>query len=510
MEDDIEKLDIIKKIGEGGHADVYTCKFQDKEHVIKVFKPSKYGLKGLLETAIMSKKLHKNINHAVIIGKIPLIKITPNLNLLIFQDIASKDLKKWNETLHTKKEIKNVIFQITSGLNYFHSKNIIHGDIKPGNVLLFNRENLKLPRVKINDFSLVTFFDSSSRRSLLCTDGYCPLEVWLGREYGLEVDVFSLGCLIYELIKKKRLIPRQSKIEEFQTVKIQLHINALIEFSKSINPEYTKTLTSYQQKLTFNPIIYESVTLSGYSQELDNMLKKMLDPDPKQRPTIKTIFNSEHFNRVPRSESSDFNRVPRSSSELKLENASDCNSDDSISQLLINSDHKALLLMTESLEGNYLTTEFSESEQLKQKNLKIYMETYFNNKILKLNSDVTQLVIQFIKDMYFLILNKNKEITKEKSLYFSVFVIYKIMHLDPSKGISLIIENDDQIEDVINNLLKDEVKICESINYNILSINNELYKMKQHENFIYLNELKTVVPSKLIQTDTYINLNLSC
>ncbi|EPB89313.1 AUR protein kinase [Mucor circinelloides 1006PhL] len=96
----------------------------------------------------------------------------------------------------TEEEAARYTAQMVNALIYLHGKRVIHRDIKPENLMLgINGE------VKIGDFGWSThFYDSNRRRTLCGTLDYLPPEMVEGRMHDENVDLWSLGILLYELI----------------------------------------------------------------------------------------------------------------------------------------------------------------------------------------------------------------------------------------------------------------------------------------------------------------------
>jgi len=109
-------------------------------------------------------------------------------------------IKKANEqdppVMFSEPEIWRMFHQIVAGVKYMHEQRIMHRDIKPANVLIMGDGKLKLA-----DLGLGRFFSDQTMQaySKVGTPVYMSPEVLHGKGYDLKSDVWSLGCLLYEL-----------------------------------------------------------------------------------------------------------------------------------------------------------------------------------------------------------------------------------------------------------------------------------------------------------------------
>uniref|UniRef100_A0A914QNU9 non-specific serine/threonine protein kinase n=1 Tax=Panagrolaimus davidi TaxID=227884 RepID=A0A914QNU9_9BILA len=94
--------------------------------------------------------------------------------------------------------------QITMALNYLHSQNVIHCDLKPENILLNGSKKL----AKLADFGISKIIEKGKvvkrEKVLEGTAYYIPPEIYNGQEYSEKIDIWSLGCILYEMCELKK------------------------------------------------------------------------------------------------------------------------------------------------------------------------------------------------------------------------------------------------------------------------------------------------------------------
>lgn len=97
----------------------------------------------------------------------------------------------------TESEVKYFMLQVLDGLEYLHAQKIIHRDLKLGNLFLNEHMN-----IKIGDFGLATRIDfyGEKKKTICGTPNYIAPEILESKGHSYEVDVWSVGVIIYTLI----------------------------------------------------------------------------------------------------------------------------------------------------------------------------------------------------------------------------------------------------------------------------------------------------------------------
>ena len=99
----------------------------------------------------------------------------------------------------TEQDASRITKQMTEAIQYLHDRKIVHRDLKPENLLFASRENTD--RILVTDFGLAKLIDDQTTLMTACgTPNYVAPEILLQKGYGKEVDVWSLGVILYILL----------------------------------------------------------------------------------------------------------------------------------------------------------------------------------------------------------------------------------------------------------------------------------------------------------------------
>lgn len=211
---------VIELLGVGTFGQVFRCVSNEGDEVaIKVVKAiNRYFQYGMNEVRILRRlkdngltERFANLNDAFVYKQ----------HLCIVLEVLGMNLYELTKVFRfnglSYAVLKTFLRQVLEGLYELHSQGIIHCDIKPENILIYDTLRYK---VKIIDFG------SSTTRTLssifyVQSRYYRAPEVILGISYSSAIDMWSFGCLAYELFSGRPLFPGKSnkdqilKINEF-------------------------------------------------------------------------------------------------------------------------------------------------------------------------------------------------------------------------------------------------------------------------------------------------------
>lgn len=107
------------------------------------------------------------------------------------------------------------VYQLLRGLKYVHSANILHRDLRPSNVLLNSKNELK-----IGDFGLArTTSDTDFMTEYVVTRWYRAPELLLNcSEYTAAIDIWSVGCILGEIMTGQPLFPGKDYVHQLRLI----------------------------------------------------------------------------------------------------------------------------------------------------------------------------------------------------------------------------------------------------------------------------------------------------
>ncbi|KAL3990947.1 Cyclin-dependent kinase 7 [Acanthocheilonema viteae] len=285
----------IKHLGEGQFANVYKAKDTETNEFVAI-KKIKLGsrheaMDGVNRTALREIKLLQELHHDNIIGLLDIIGHKTNIQLVFdFMETDLEHLVKDKAIILMPEHIKNMVLQMLLGLEYLHLHWVIHRDLKPNNLLI----NLQ-GRIKIADFGLARFFGSPNRQYTfqVVTRWYrAPELLYASRSYSSSIDIWSVGCIIAELLLRVPVFPGESDID--QLVKIYSVLGTPTEEDWP----GMKDLPDYIAIKPMPPIPLKSV-FTAAGDDLIELIYQCLRFDPNKRWNATEALRSYYFQSLP-------------------------------------------------------------------------------------------------------------------------------------------------------------------------------------------------------------------
>ncbi|KAM3135066.1 G2-specific serine/threonine protein kinase [Paramecium bursaria] len=199
----IEDFEVLEKLGDGSFAQVYKVKRKSDQQF--------YAMKKVNISLQTQKERENALNEVRILASIEspyivefkdsFLSADGNVLYIIMEFATGGDLNRVLQKSKPKgldeKEIWNALVQIALGVKHLHDNGILHRDLKLANV--FATVSQEGYNYKIGDLNISKVTKGANARTQAGTPYYAAPEVWKGDQYSWPCDLWSLGCIIYEL-----------------------------------------------------------------------------------------------------------------------------------------------------------------------------------------------------------------------------------------------------------------------------------------------------------------------
>jgi mitogen-activated protein kinase 1/3 len=219
-----QRYEIREIIGQGAYGIVCSALDLKTQHLVAIKKiENVFGHRSLAKRTLRELKLCRSFTHENILGLERVMRPhSANFsNIYLVSELMETDLAcviRSPQEL-TDEHCQFFIYQVLRGLKYIHSANVIHRDLKPRNLLVNSNCDLK-----ICDFGLARVDDPDNNdrammSSYIATRWYRAPEVILGRKkYTKAVDMWSVGCILAELIGRKPIFPGRDSFHQITLI----------------------------------------------------------------------------------------------------------------------------------------------------------------------------------------------------------------------------------------------------------------------------------------------------
>lgn len=259
----------------------------------------------LLKRAIRELKLmayfkgHKNIINLL---DLDLVYIRPYDGLYCFQELVEYDLSKviHSSVQFSEFHIQCFMYQILCGVKYIHSADVIHRDLKPGNILVTSQGVLKICDFGlargINQKFMHYHYSAQDITHYVATRWYRAPELILSRrKYGKPVDMWAVGCILGELYGRRPMFIGDNQLHQ------------VTEICKVIGTPSRKVLLSYESSAAFDffssskPSFLAKDWSELFPQACDdaiNLISELVCWDSSKRLTVERALASPFFNKI--------------------------------------------------------------------------------------------------------------------------------------------------------------------------------------------------------------------
>ncbi|XP_036377447.1 serine/threonine-protein kinase MAK [Megalops cyprinoides] len=279
----------LKQLGDGTYGSVLMGKSNESGELvaIKRMKRKFYSWEECMN--LREVKSLKKLNHANVVKLKEVIRENDHLYFVFeyMKENLYQLMKDRENKLFSENEIRNIMFQVLSGLAFVHKHGFFHRDMKPENLLCMGPE-----LVKIADFGLAREIRSRPPYTdYVSTRWYRAPEVLLrSSAYSSPIDIWAVGCIMAELYTLRPLFPGNSEVDEIFKI-----CQVLGTVKKTDWPE------GYQLAAAMNFRFPQCVPtnlktlIPNASNEAISLMKDMLQWDPKKRPTAVQALRHPYF-----------------------------------------------------------------------------------------------------------------------------------------------------------------------------------------------------------------------
>ncbi|KAJ8259513.1 hypothetical protein GJAV_G00170180 [Gymnothorax javanicus] len=279
----------LGKLGEGTYATVFKGRSKLTENLVALKEIRLEHEEGAPCTAIREVSLLKNLKHANIVTLHDIIHTDRSLTL-VFEYLDS-DLKQYLDSCGSLMSMHNVkifMFQLLRGLSYCHKRKILHRDLKPQNLLINDKGELKLA-----DFGLARAksVPTKTYSHEVVTLWYRPPDVLLGStEYSTPIDMWGVGCILFEMATGRPLFPGS-------TVKEELHL--IFRLMGIPTEETWPGITASAEFRSYQFPLYRAQPLINHVPRLDaegmDLLSSLLLYDTRERISAEAALRLPYF-----------------------------------------------------------------------------------------------------------------------------------------------------------------------------------------------------------------------
>ncbi|CAG8532384.1 6913_t:CDS:10 [Diversispora eburnea] len=285
-----ELYEKLEQIGEGAYGTVFKAKSRENGEIVALKHIRMEMEQGFPITAIREIKILQKLNHEHIVRLKEMMTYKGDV-FMIFEYMRC-DLTRIipnPQITYGPQHVKFLMKNLLEGLAHIHEHNILHRDIKPANLLVSNDGELKLCDFGLSrQFAPKRLNEYSNRVVTLCYRS--PELCWGATNYGPEIDLWSVGCMMMELTTRKLLFPGWDEISQLEMIFKLMGAPSTSEWPEMVDLPLYATINFPESKSCFR---------EKYSNDLSpgalELVEALLSINPAHRPTAREALNFAYF-----------------------------------------------------------------------------------------------------------------------------------------------------------------------------------------------------------------------
>ena len=293
------KFTALSILGKGTFGVVFRAKEEKSDELIaikRVFQDKKYKNREL--------DILKELNHPNIISlkhyfytKVEKGENGEEIYLNCVMDYFPQTLSRILSTnFQSRKQLDPFIaklyaYQMLLSLKYIHSKGIVHRDVKPQNILVEQKTN----KIKLCDFGSAKILVKGQKSiAYICSRFYRAPELIFGAtDYTSQIDVWSMGCVISELILGRPMFPGATTSDQLVEI-IRILGTPTKEDICSMNPQFQE-----HKFPDIKPVPFEKIFKNrNIPDHFIDLISKILVYNPEKRITAETALKHPYFDEI--------------------------------------------------------------------------------------------------------------------------------------------------------------------------------------------------------------------
>ncbi|XP_022151959.1 cyclin-dependent kinase G-2-like isoform X2 [Momordica charantia] len=216
----VDEFERLNKIDEGTYGVVYRARDKKSGEIVALKKVKmEKEREGFPMTSLREINILLSFHHPSIVDVKEVVVGSSLDSIFMVMEYMEHDLKALMETMKqpfSQSEVKCLMLQLLEGVKYLHDNWVLHRDLKTSNLLLNNQGELK-----ICDFGLARQYGSPLKTytHMVVTLWYRAPELLLGaRQYSTAIDMWSLGCIMAELLSKQPLFNGKTEVDQLDKI----------------------------------------------------------------------------------------------------------------------------------------------------------------------------------------------------------------------------------------------------------------------------------------------------